>query len=66
MGTAEKYNSGYASPAKQGKKLSQRRRGSWEGLLEPESPLEEAGSPEYRGFSLVLLLQSLIGWAIMG
>ena len=33
MGTAEKYNSGYASPAKQGKKLSQRRRGSWEGLV---------------------------------
>ena len=28
--------------------------------------MEEAGSPEYSGFSLVLLLQSLIGWAIMG
>ena len=27
--------------------------------------MEEAGSPEYSGFSLVLLLQSL-GWAIMG
>lgn len=57
MGTAEKYNSGYASPAKQGKKLSQRRRGSWEGLLEPESPLEETGNLKYSGF--------IIDWAVV-
>lgn len=41
------------------------KKGIWEGLWWTESPLRGAGNPEYRGFWLVGLLQSLIGWAAL-
>ena len=62
MATAEKYNSGYASPVKQGKKLFHRGEGEvGKGCYLKKNTLEETGSLKFSDFSLAELWQCLIG-----
>ena len=60
------YGGPQANPGnKEGKLAFIGKRRDLGGPVITKGPLEEAGSPKYGGFSLVGLLQSRIGWAVL-